>query len=269
MTGSVDARWDADLYAARSSHHRAFDSEVLRGLPVVPGGLLLDLGCGTGELTRRLPHHVPGGQVIGVDVDPGMVRAAAAAADSGDPADVADPAPRFCCRDARDLDGVAAPASVDIAVSTAMLHWVPQADQPRVLAGVARLLRPGGVLHVDMGGRGQIAAIRALLDEVSSRLGGPVSPWFFPDPPTYEPLLRDAGLRVDDIRLLRQRRSFSTVTHLLGLLHSQVLLGYLPGLGDAADAFVEEVDGRAILELRRSDGSYDQDYVRLQVRASR
>lgn len=105
---------------------------------------LLDAGTGSGTLalaaTRRWPHV----RVTGLDVSAGMLavaRAAAAAALGPDElarlslveGSVADP----------DAAGLA-PASIDVAVSSFVLQLVP--DRAAALAGLRRLLRPGGVL---------------------------------------------------------------------------------------------------------------------------
>jgi hypothetical protein len=59
------------------------------------------------------------------------------------------------------------------------------------------------------------------------------------------------------------------VPDVVGWLRSQVLMAYLPGLpDDAARAeFTAAAERRALAELRRADGTYDQDYVRVDVLA--
>jgi hypothetical protein len=155
-------------------------------------------------------------------------------------------------------------------VTVATLHWVPADEQSAVLAGIARVLRPGGVLRADLGATGQIAAARAVLDEVSARHGGPASPWCFPEPTDYADLLRAAGLTVDRARVVHQRRGLSDAAAFEGWLRSQVLPAYLPGVPDGArEAFAAECLRAGLARLRREDGSYDQDFVRLDVLATR
>jgi hypothetical protein len=152
----------------------------------------------------------------------------------------------------------------------ATLHWVPAEEQATVLAGVARVLRPGGVLRADLGGVGQIAAARAVLDEISRRHGGPASPWCFPAPEAYRALLDGAGLQARRVRLVHQRRPFPDAAAFEGWLRSQVLPAYLPGVPAAArSAFTAACVQEGAERLRRDDGSYDQDYVRLDVLAVR
>ena len=71
----------------------------------------------------------------------------------------------------------------------------------------------------------------------------------------------------DRVRLVRQRRAMPDRAALLGWLHSQVF----PAYRDITDiqGFIATAQQRAIAELRRTDGSYDQDYVRLDLLAHR
>ncbi len=252
--------FDGALYAANTAHHRAHDDDVLAGVPLAPGTDVLDLGCGSGDFTARLVPLVAPGRVVGVDVSPSQVAHARSHHPGAD----------FVAGRAQDVADLFAPASFDVVVTVATLHWVPAADQPAVLAGVARVLRPGGVLRADLGGAGQIAAARAVLDEVSARHRGPASPWCFPEPQEYAGLARRAGLTVRRARLVRQRRSFPDADAFEGWLRSQVLPAYLPGVPPAArPAFTAECVRAGLARLRREDGSFDQDYVRLDLLALR
>lgn len=257
-------RWDPGLYAGNTAHHRAHDSAVLAGLDLRPGLRVLDVGCGVGDLTERVARLVPGGDVLGVDASPEMVEQAARRTGG---------VLRFAVARAQDLTSVVHPGTVDVVLSTAVLHWVPADEHPAVLAGVHAVLRPGGTLRAELGGAGQIAAARAVLDEESVRYGGRTAPFFFPGPELYGALLAEAGLDTGSgwVRLLRQRRSLPDQAALLGWLRSQVLLAYLPALPDdaAREAFRSAAERRCVAELRRSDGSFDQDYVRLDLLARR
>jgi ubiquinone/menaquinone biosynthesis C-methylase UbiE len=253
---AVAGVWDGGLYAGNTAHHRAFDDVVLAGADLRPGRDVLDLGCGVGDLTARVADLVgPGGSVLGVDASAGMIEQASARTRPG---------LRFSVCAAQDLGSVVQPSSVDVVLSVACLHWVPAEDQPGVLASVRRALRPGGTFRADLGGAGQIAAARAVLDEESARLGGPTGPWYFPAAEEYAALLGAAGLVPAHARLVRQRRS---VPDVVGWLRSQVFQAYLPGLpDDAARAeFTTAAERRCVAELRRADGTHDQDYVRLDV----
>jgi trans-aconitate 2-methyltransferase len=272
MAGAVT--WDADTYGANTGHHRAFDDHVLAPLRIEPGWHVLDVDSGVGDLTARIAALVPGGWVLGVDAAPSLVAAATAN-------HAATPNLAFAEWRAERLaglgdlslgDGRRVGPPFDLVVSTAVLHWVPSHDHPAVYAGIRDVLRPGGVLRAEFGGEGQIGAARQVLDEESSRLGGAVSPWYFPDAETVRTQLLEAGLSLSDgfVRLVRQRRPIPDAGAFVGWLASQVLIAYAPGLdAAAAEEFRDRSIERLLMEARRPDGSYDQEYVRVDVLAGR
>lgn len=251
--------WDGPSYAANTAHHRRYDAEFLAGIDLPPTARILDVGCGSGDFTVKLADLVPHGHVVGLDPQPSMIEQARAAAR---------PNQSFVPGTAQGLDRLAGP--FDAVVSRAVLHWVPLADHPAVLAAAAGLLRHGGLLRLEAGGGDNVASVVAMLDEISARHGGPISPWTFPQAGEYLDVVLAAGFTVDDgwVRLAAQRRPF-TRDELTGWLSSQCLQAYehtMPpderaGFGAEALAGVDR--------LCRADGSYDVTWVRLDVRAHR
>ena len=259
--------WDGGLYAAHSSHHRGTDVTVLADLDLRPDARVLDLGCGHGDLTASIAALVPGGHVLGIDASPQMVATAADRHAANQTTNLS-----FACVPAQELERVVAPGSLDAVVSVACLHWVPREDHPAVLRQIAAALRPGGVLRADFGGYGQIAAARVILDEESAAVGGPTDPWYFPRPEDYAPMVEAAGLSLDGgwVRLLHQRRSFSDAAAVLGMLRSQTYMAYDGAMSPQNRAtFRAHVDERAPRNLLRHDGTYDLDYVRMDLLARR
>lgn len=258
--------WDAELYAANTAHHRRHDAGFLGDVRLPAGSRVLDVGCGVGDFTAGLAALAEDVDVLGVDADPGMVATAAVRYGSD--------SVRFAVARAQELDRVVPAASVDAVFSVAALHWVPAAEHPAMLAQVRRVLRPGGLFRAEFGGRGQIAAVKAILDSESARLGGGPAGWFFPSPEDYRPLLEEAGFAVPAdgrVRLLRQVREFPAAADLLGWLRSQTFPAYEPVLPAGAFAeFRARSEERAVAELRRAEGTFDIDFVRLDllVRAS-
>ena len=262
--GGAFARWDGDLYAANTAHHRQYDAAILTGVEVDPAARLLDLGCGSGDFTATLAGLVPAGSVLGVDADSDMIRVAAGRSTAANV--------EFRALLAQDIGARLPASSFDAVVSVATLHWVPAADQPAVLAGLARILRPGGLFRAEFGGAGQIAATRAILDEEARRFGDGTPRWFFPEPADYRDLLHDAGFSTGDgwVRLLSQRRSIPDEQGVRGWLTSQVLVAYDSVVPPhRLIEFREAAQRRVVQEMRRADGTFDQDYVRLDLRARR
>jgi trans-aconitate 2-methyltransferase len=209
---------------------------------------------------------VPRGRVVGVDSSEDMIRAAAAAWPA-----LGGRAVEFLVQDARALtfDG-----EFDVAFSNAALHWVH--DQPAVLRGVARALRPGGRLAFQMGGSGNGAEIFAVAQELSAHprwaahFNGFAFPWSFLRPEEYEPLCRDAGLTVKRIQLLPRTMRQQGRSGLAGWIRTT----WLPYLERVPAARREEFIQSALdIYLARrplaTDGAAEVDMVRLQVEAVR
>lgn len=260
--------WDGSAYAANTAHHRAFDDGFLATTPLRPGDRVLDLGCGSGDLTATVAGIVgDAGHVVGVDAQPTMLEEAEARAGANQ---------SFVLSSVQDLDRTFGPehdGTFDVVFSRAVLHWVPAADVPGVYRSAARQLKPGGWFRVECGGAGNIPKPQALMDDVSTSFGGPTCPWNFADPAAALDWLEAAGLdAVTDpasfVRCVGQRRAFDEAT-LTGWLDSQVLHAYEAYLPEADHAGFRRAVKDRLEELRRADGTFDQTWVRLDLLARR
>ena len=111
---------------------RLFDRYGLEG-PV----RILDLGCGTGEITRRLAQRYPHATLLGIDIlEANLARARAMGDGGGRIAYAQGDAFSLQCGD----------AGFDLVVCRHMSQAVP--DFPQVLAEITRVLKPGGWLHL-------------------------------------------------------------------------------------------------------------------------
>lgn len=121
MTGGLDGRWRR---------------ETVRALRLPPGGRVLDVGTGTGDLALEIARHHPDAAVVGLDyTGPMIARAPAKARREGLAEQIA------WTRG----DGQALPfpdASFDAVTSAFVLRNF--ADLARAYAEMARVTRPGG-----------------------------------------------------------------------------------------------------------------------------
>lgn len=118
------------------------------------GLLVVDLGCGPGNLTASLVERWPGARVVGIDSSPQMIEAAQ---------ELAGERLSFEVGDVREW--TAAPGSVDVIVSNATLHWIP--EQLELLPGFVAALKPGGWLAIQIPGNGD-APSHAILRELAN-----------------------------------------------------------------------------------------------------
>ena len=118
-----------ERYVGRWS--RPVATAFVRWLDVPAGKRWLDVGCGTGALTRTLLDEADPAAVLGVDPSDGFLEQARA--------QVTDPRAEFRTGDARALpDG-----PFDAAVSGLSLNFVP--SPPEAVAELHRVVAPGGV----------------------------------------------------------------------------------------------------------------------------
>jgi trans-aconitate 2-methyltransferase len=105
-----------------------------------PDMRVVDLGCGTGELTRAMHESLGASETVGVDSSGAMLAKAAAFAGAG---------LRFEKGDIATFESpFEAERPVELIFSNAAIHWV--SDHPRLLARLAAMLGPGGQLAVQI-----------------------------------------------------------------------------------------------------------------------
>lgn len=239
--------WDPQAYSKNGEFVHGLAGDVLEWLAAQPGESILDLGCGDGQLTRRIA--VTGARVLGVDASAEMISAAQA---RGIQAELAG---------AESLPfGI---ETFDAVFSNAALHWVR--DQDAMMAQVHRVLKPGGRFVAEMGGHGNIAAIRVALMAVLARHGcgdreDGVN--YYPTPESYTQRLTRHGFVVQKMSLIPRPTPLSK-NGMTGWLRT-FRRGVLDSLPEALrETVVNETSELLAPALRDEDGNWIADYVRL------
>jgi trans-aconitate 2-methyltransferase len=256
--------WNPQDYAKHSRAQESWARELLTLIELRPDDVVLDVGCGDGRTTAAIARLVPNGRVVGVDLSADMVAHATA---------------QHCRPPINNLrfapaDAAALPFTSEFSVvfSNATLHWVP--DQRAAVKGIARALRPGGRVVAQFGGQGNVAAVIATFEHVasSSRWRSLVVPgelpYRFQAATAYEGWLREAGLEIQECRLIPKDMVHGDRATFIGWLRT-AWHPYTAGVPlELRDTFLEETAQHYLAGHPPDEqGRIHVATVRLQVRA--
>lgn len=247
----MSSAWDAQHYQDQHSYVWRLGASVIELLQPRAGEKILDVGCGTGQLTAEIADS--GALIVGLDNSEEMLRHARQNY----------PAVSFVLADASSFR-FAEP--FDAIFSNAALHWVKNAES--AVESIARALRPGGRFVAEFGGRGNIASVQSAFRAVFGRVADERSPWLFPSVGEYSTLLERYGLE------MRQASLFERPIMLEGANAMEDWLRMFCGnyFRELAGDRVEEMMPALIAHLRPAhfrDGVWTIDYRRLRLLAEK
>jgi len=245
--------WDGKTYDRIGTPQLEWGKVVLDRLDLRGDETIVDAGCGSGRVTELLLERLPDGQVIALDGSASMIEAARERL--GGYANI-----EFAVMDLLDLD--LAGRLVDGIISTATFHWIT--DHARLFEQLHAIVRPGGQLVAQCGGKGNIASVLRASYTVmaepawSQWFEGYVDPHRFADAPETEDLLRSAGFAEATCWL--QDAPVNPPEPPV-FLSSVILGGAMERLpAERQDAFIAAVLGRL-------PEPFEADYVRLNIDA--
>ncbi len=246
--------WNVSLYNQKHNFVYQYGESLVTLLGPRPGERILDLGCGSGELTGEIGKVT--GQVIGIDQSQEMIDAASQRFD----------ALEFYVKDAVDFDFE---QPFDAIFSNAVLHWV--LDKEAAIDCMHRNLKEGGRIAIEFGGKGNVQTI---LEQVRKSLGrrghyaqSKIMPWYFPSIGAYASLLEKAGFRVVEAhhfdRMTELADASSGIIDWLSMFGSAFFKGLPP---EEQMEIMEEVQESLRSELL-IEGKWYADYKRLRLKA--
>lgn len=174
--------WQAEAYDESMSFVSSYGKGVMDWLNPREGELIVDFGCGTGDLAAQIAAS--GAQVLGVDISPEMVERAR----------IKYPKLKFQCADGMNWKPE---RGYDAVFSNAALHWMKDAEA--AIESMTSSLKPGGRLVVEFGGYRNVAAIVEAVKRTLTVVGREdafVMPWYFPKVGEYASLLERSGMEV-------------------------------------------------------------------------
>lgn len=179
----MSQHWNAKLYDNSHDFVAKFGEGIFSWLQAQKGENILDLGCGTGDLTPKI--QAAGAKVIGVDNSLEMIQAAQAKFSEID----------FQQADARNLPFS---SSFDAIFSNAVLHWIPEKE--KVITSMYQSLKKGGRIVLEFGGKDNIQqmwnALKMVLEKRGYSENANIYFWYFPSIGAYTTLLEKQGFRV-------------------------------------------------------------------------
>jgi ubiquinone/menaquinone biosynthesis C-methylase UbiE len=223
--------------------------DLIEAVAPKPGEHVLDVACGTGAVTRLVAERVaPGGSVVGLDVNAGMI-AVARLSVAG---------PKVAWREANVLELPFGDSAFDIVVCQQGLQFFP--DRPLALRQMRRVLGPRGRLGLSCWRTStESPAYAAIERALARRLGEEKSslpPFALSDPGHLEKLVEGAGFREIKVQSKTKMVEWPSVNVFVRATAASAptMLGSLAEQGDAVlSEIVAEVEADTE-RFRSADG---------------
>ena len=250
-------QWASTLYESKHSFVWRYGADCLELLSPQRGDRILDLGCGTGQLTQEIAAQ--GAIAIGIDKAPTMISQARNNY----------PNLQFEVADATNFHFE---EPFDAVFSNATLHWIKEPE--RVISCIWQALKPGGRFVAEFGGKGNIKAIVTAIHHALESADYPVKPepnlWYFPSIGEYTTLLEKQGFSVTYATLFERPTALEDgekgLQNWLEMFVTNGILQQVPA--NERSSIIQHIEDRLRPELYR-DGSWFVDCKRIRVVAKK
>ncbi len=249
-------KWNPQLYDDKHNFVYEYGKALLDLLNPLSHEHILDVGCGTGVLTKSIAQIAD--QVLGLDKSPEMVARAQKAY------------PELVFINA-DVANFQLSQTFDAIFSNATLHWV--LNFQGAADNLYKHLKPGGRLVVEFGGAGNVqnivSALRETLAENGFKRQAAKKVWYFPTPRDYQRVLEHSGFSVEYCQLHPRPTLLKD--------HDEGIADWLRMFGQA---YFESLEAKVIEKIIKSteeklvqtnyiNHQWVADYVRIRVVAIR
>ncbi|MDA9774245.1 methyltransferase domain-containing protein [Saprospiraceae bacterium] len=176
-------KWNPELYNEKHSFVYDYGEKLIELLNPKENERILDLGCGSGQLTYKINELAK--ETIGIDKSVEMIADAKSKF----------PSIEFQVQDAENFRF---DEKFDSIFSNATLHWVK--NYKNSIKSMYENLNPNGKIVVEFGGKGNVQTIvKQLRDSLKRRdyiSRSELNQWYFPSIGEYATELESAGFRV-------------------------------------------------------------------------
>lgn len=191
--------WDGAYYKEHGYVQKGVALQQLAAVPFKGNERILDIGCGSGDLTARIAALVPEGEVIGIDLSSSMLDEAMLLTQGS---------PRLCFRQ-MSADDFAFPDPFDLITSFAALHWVK--DHGAVLRCCRTALKRGGrIFFLFVSGRNPFIHDMIKNEVWGAHMAGQPERFYLTTQEEYEVLLPSYGFQCEEIEQIASTICFAT-----------------------------------------------------------
>ncbi|MEM6378932.1 MAG: class I SAM-dependent methyltransferase [Bacteroidota bacterium] len=249
-------KWDPKLYNDKHAFVYNYGESLIQLLDPQKNERILDLGCGSGQLTLKINELAQ--EVIGLDKSADMIADAQAKF----------PGIHFELGDASNFKFE---RQFDSIFSNATLHWVK--DQKGAAKCMYENLKPGGKMVVEFGGKGNVQTIvqqmrQSLKNRNYTEQAG-LNLWYFPSIGAYTTLLEAEGFNVRFAehydRPTELADEESGIKDWISMFGKRFFQGVAQHhIEEIKDEVQEKVKGRCLI-----NGKWFADYKRIRVLAEK
>ncbi len=243
--------WNSNLYDKKHSYVFKYGEDLLALLNPKHGERILDLGSGTGHLTKLIADS--GAQVIGIDSSQEMI----------DQSSKNYPSLNFQRMDATNFSFA---EKFDAVFSNAVLHWI--FEKEKVVKCISEALKEGGRFVAEFGGKDNIKNIVEALNknlrsngyqENADRIN-----WYFPSIGEYASLLEKYGLEVEYAVHFNRDTFLDEGVDIIDWLE-MFGIGILAGLEMEEKQKILTLIKEDLSSQNKKDGRWFIDYKRLRI----
>jgi len=226
--------WNPVQYERFKNERKQPFRDLLALVEPKPRMRVVDLGCGTGELTRELHQQLSAHETIGIDNSETMLLKAATFG-------------REMLRfEKGNIEAFVTDRPYDLIFSNAALHWVP--DHERLFKRLAGFLTMDGQLAVQMPANDDHAS-HIIAAETAASFGAEPRRDFLLAPQRYAELLHELGFQRQHVRLQVYGHLLESSRSVVEWVKGSLLTDYEKQLGARYPEFLQKYTTKLIEKL--------------------